>query len=263
VERDSDKTRAGALPGPVDRREIYADLDFPRGAETPFRRPHTVINMVATVDGKVVIGGAGTTRLIGGETDHYLMAKIEAQADAVLMGAGLVREDDPGYPNLSDSRLRRREARGLRPCPLWAAVSARGEFMAVPRIFQGPREHCALFTTERITAKARAELEPHTQVFVCGRDQVDPAEMGRLLRSELSVNSMICIGGPTLNASLLEAGAIDEFFLTLSPKLQGGSGLATAVEGTGWEPERLPVMDLQSLYADGSELYLRYKVGPI
>ena len=45
-------------------------------AVIPDDRPYVVVNMVATVDGKVVIGGPGTTRLIGSRTDHLLMTQI-------------------------------------------------------------------------------------------------------------------------------------------------------------------------------------------
>ena len=38
-------------------------------------------------------------------------------------------------------------------------------------------------------------------------------------------------GGPTQNATLMGAGAADELFLPLAPKIQGGRGFGTAVEG--------------------------------
>src|SRR5687768_3923498 len=118
MERHFDRTVEGAPPGPVDRTEVYRRLAFPRGSNSPVRRPYTAINMVSTVDGKVVAGGPGTTRTIGSSSDHMLMGRIEFQADAVLVGAGLARADDPPYPRLSADRQRQRELMGLRPQPL-------------------------------------------------------------------------------------------------------------------------------------------------
>ena len=247
-------------PSEVTREDIYRRLRFPRGAGAPSPRPHTAINMVATVDGKVVVGGPGTTRLIGGQTDHYLMGKIEFQADAVLMGAGLAREDNPPYPSLSDQRKGRREMMGLRRDPLWVVVSTRGEFPALPRLFEGGPENTALFTTHHISDRHHQELERHTRVIVQEGNVVDPLAMGRVLRDELGVNSMICIGGPTTNAAMLDAAAADELFLTLAPKLQGGTHLATMVEGKSYPPEALPKLELLSLYGDEAELYLRYRL---
>ena len=102
----------GAVLGEIDQGAAYADLRF--GQAVPDDRPYVVINMVATVDGKVVIGGPGTTRLIGSRTDHLLMTRIEGQCDAILFGATLMREDDPGYPFHDDARQQRRIARGVR-----------------------------------------------------------------------------------------------------------------------------------------------------
>jgi 2,5-diamino-6-(ribosylamino)-4(3H)-pyrimidinone 5'-phosphate reductase len=221
------------------------------------------MNMVATVDGKVVVGGPGTTRLIGGETDHYLMEKIEAQADCVLLGAGLVREDDPPYPEMRPERVERRKSRGVRPYPVWAVVSTRGEFPTLPRVLEGGREHAVVFVSGAIDPAHKAALEQTCRVFVAGDERVDPVLMGRLLRDEMDVHSMVCLGGPGLNATMLAAGATDELFLTLAPKLQGGTAMPTMLEGRGYPPSALPTMELLSLYGDGSELYLRYRLPPV
>ena len=86
--------------------------------------------------------------------------------------------------------------------------------------------------------------------------------MGAILRDELGVCNTICIGGSILNAALIEAGVADELFVTLAPKLQGGSGVSTLIEGRGFPVERLPLLELLSLYGDGDELYLRYRLPP-
>src|SRR5215207_2582287 len=43
------------------------------------------------------------------------------------------------------------------------------------------------------------------------------------LRQDHGVRSVVCEGGPTLNAHLLAAGLVDELWLTLNPKLAGGA----------------------------------------
>ena len=42
------------------------------------------------------------------------------------------------------------------------------------------------------------------------------------------VRSVLCEGGPTLNSHLLAAGLVDELFLSLSPRLVGGTEEGTA-----------------------------------
>lgn len=261
MQRYFDRTIDGAPPGPVERDEVYRRLAFPRGVDDPVRRPYTAINMVSTVDGKVVIGGPGSTRLIGSDTDHALMGRIELQADSVLMGAGLAREDDPPYPRLDAPRQRQRELMGLRSQPLWAIVSGSAQFPHLPRLLKdGGPSNAAVFTTDRVSSGRREELSQFARVYVCGRDTVDVLQMGAILRDELGVASTICIGGPILNAALVQAGVADEMFVTLAPKLQGGTRVPTLIEGRGYPAEGLPVLDLLSLYGDGDELYLRYRL---
>jgi riboflavin biosynthesis pyrimidine reductase len=255
-----DGTLPEAAAGPVAREDIYRSLNFPQGVNGPQPRPYAGINMVSTVDGKVVIGGPGTTHLIGSETDHWLMGRIDAQVDAVLFGAGLVREDDPPYPSFPPGRAEERRAGGLRPSVLWAVVSTRGEFAQRPRMLQVERENTALFVSSLAGPERLKQLSEWTQVFVCGEREVDPLLMGGVFRDRLGVNRLMSLGGPKLNASLIEAGAIDELFLTLAPKIQGGSGWETAVEGAGFAADLMPRLELLSLYGDGSELYLRYRL---
>jgi 2,5-diamino-6-(ribosylamino)-4(3H)-pyrimidinone 5'-phosphate reductase len=263
MQRFFDRTRDDAPPGPVERDEVYRRLAFPRGVDDPVRRPYTAINMVSTVDGKVVVGGPGSTRLIGSETDHTLMGRIELHADSVLMGAGLVREDDPPYPHLDAGRQRQRELMGLRPKPLWAIVSGSAQFPHLPRLLkEGGPSNTAVFTTDQVSSGRREELGQYARVYVCGRESVDMLQMGAILRDELGVCSTICIGGSILNAALIEAGVADELFVTLAPKLQGGSRVSTLIEGRGFPVERLPLLELLSLYGDGDELYLRYRLPP-
>jgi riboflavin-specific deaminase-like protein len=260
MQRYFDNTIEDAPPGAVERDEVYRRLALPRGVDQPVRRPYTAINMVSTLDGKVVAGGPGSTRLIGSDTDHALMSRIELQADCVLVGAGLVREDDPSYPRLSADRQRQRDAMGLRQQPLWAIVTGSGQFPRLPRLLRDAgASNAAIFTTDRVSPGRREELGRYARVSVCGLDAVDVLQMGAILRDQLGVGSMICLGGPTLNASLIHAGAADELFLTLAPKLQGGSAMPTLMEGQGFTPASMPRLEALSLYGEDGELYLRYR----
>jgi riboflavin biosynthesis pyrimidine reductase len=70
------------------------------------------------------------------------------------------------------------------------------------------------------------------------------------------VRALLCEGGPRLHAQLLEAGLVDELFVTLGPKLAGGDGPPMAV---GLSELERP-LDLAWLLADDGELFARYRV---
>lgn len=70
---------------------------------------------------------------------------------------------------------------------------------------------------------------------------------------------MLCEGGPALNAALLREGLVDELFLSLASKLDGGPEVLPIVRG-------LPLagvvdMDLVWVLRAGSDLFLRYRLG--
>lgn len=82
----------------------------------------------------------------------------------------------------------------------------------------------------------------------------DPAELLGNLREE-GVRAVICEGGPTLHGSLQAGGLVDELFLTIAPKLNGGEG-PRIVEGPLSE---VVAMELAWLLEEDGELFARYR----
>jgi riboflavin biosynthesis pyrimidine reductase len=74
------------------------------------------------------------------------------------------------------------------------------------------------------------------------------------LREE-GVRALLCEGGPTLHGSLQAAGLVDDLFLTIAPKLAGGSGPGIL---SGTLPEVEPLRLAWLLEQDG-ELFARYR----
>jgi riboflavin biosynthesis pyrimidine reductase len=86
------------------------------------------------------------------------------------------------------------------------------------------------------------------------------AELGKSYR----VKTLLSEAGPNVYAALLEAGVVDDEFLTLSPIVAGNStdrprpGL---VEGVAFPPDTPPRSRLLAAYRSGDHLFLhsRYK----
>src|SRR5687768_14744813 len=149
AQRYFDWTFPESEPGAVPPEAIYGDLRLPRGVDVP-RRPYTTINMVSTVDGKVVVGGPGTTGQIGSATDHLLMRRLMMATDGELFGAQLIRDDNPAYPVVSATERRERQERGLRPQPLWVIVTTSAEFAPGTKALEAGREQVVVFATNRV-----------------------------------------------------------------------------------------------------------------
>ena len=87
-----------------------------------------------------------------------------------------------------------------------------------------------------------------------------PAALAEL-HDRLGIRTLLCEGGPHLNARLLAAGLVDELFLSLAPKLAGGDATGESLRivcGPGLDP---PVeLELLTALESESNLLLRYRV---
>lgn len=253
MERLFDRQRP---PGSVDPETAYMDLELPAGTD----RPYTVLTMIASLDGKAVVGAAGSTWGLGTEADHLLFKQIQRNCDAVIVGAGVMRVDDIPYPRITPEEAERRTLLGLRPKPLWILVSGSGQLSPDLRIFRADPANTLVVTTETPDLSALAALEGKTQVRAFGSRTVDLPALLHALRHEFGIRRLNSLGGPILNGAMLEANTIDELFLTLAPKIQNGRNGVTLFEGQAFPPEHLVGASLISLYRSGDELYLRYRL---
>jgi len=80
------------------------------------RRPFVILKLALTVDGRVAVAG---TRWISGEESRRRVHELRAQVDAVAVGMGTVRADDPQLSarDVEAGRQPRRLAFGAGPLP--------------------------------------------------------------------------------------------------------------------------------------------------
>jgi riboflavin-specific deaminase-like protein len=213
--------------------------------------------MVSTVDGKVAVGGGAAG--IGSRADHELMRQLRARADAVMTGAGTLRAED--YTSRVPAEfVADRQARGQTDQPTAVIVSGSGRLPAERPLFWGDGFRRVLLTSEAGAANVDPAQAARLEPCLAGRDAVDLAAGLRALRTDHGVRWLLGEGGPHLNHSLLAAGLVDELFLTFAPKLVASAG-PTIVEGPPFSTPGGIEVTLITLYAVGSELFLRYRVG--
>ncbi|MDE2126021.1 MAG: RibD family protein [Armatimonadetes bacterium] len=240
IARLLDVTRPAGSPD-----ALYEALDFGEPAKG---RPAVFINMAATVDGKIVIGEpGGTAKGVGGPTDQLLFRRLQRQCDAVLVGASTLRAGPVLYP----------------PELLRVTVTRSANLPAGNPFFTRRSALALVAAPEEAAAAVRQCVGNGADVLEVGSGEVDLTQLLGILRQTYGRRLLLCEGGPTLNSALIMAGLADELFLTISPKLKGGSGIPSIMAGAGLPPGRVVSLDLLSVYADGSELYLRYRIGGV
>lgn len=227
-------------------------------ARTSRDRPYLALNMVSTADGRATL--SGRSGAIGDTADRELFHGLRTVVDAVMAGAGTVRTE--GYRRLvrdPAARARRRE-RGLAEEPLACVVSGRLALSEQVPLLADPDARVAILTP------SQASLPPGCRARIdyvrCVSDgQLDLPAALRELRHDFGVRTILCEGGPHLNAHLLAAGLVDELFLSLAPTLAGGAAMSESlriVSGVDLDP---PVaMELVSAHEHESHLFLRYRV---
>jgi len=245
------------------------------------RRPYVVLNMVATLDGRATLNGRSGP--ISDDADRALFHGLRSVVDAVMAGAGTVRAERYG-PIVPDPDRRRLRARlGLRERPLACVVSASLALPADLPLLSDPDSQVAIVTGSDASLPETTAVAARVE-YVRARREDDgsldlPAALAEL-QDRLHVRTLLCEGGPHLNAQLLAAGLVDELFLSISPLLAGGGDDddddAGDGDGGGGLPDggppppprilagtelRPPVeLELRSALEHDSHLFLRYRV---
>ena len=165
-------------------------------------------------------------------TDRELFHHLRTQADGILVGAGTVRIERYGPVTKTPELQAKRERDGVRPDALAVVVTRSGQLPAdLPLLRDAPESLRMVPELAGGLAELRAE----------------------------GVRSLLCEGGPNLNATLFAEGLVDELFLTVAPTVAGAGETLTIVEGVA-----LPApaeLRLITIHEAGGHLFLRYEVG--
>jgi riboflavin biosynthesis pyrimidine reductase len=250
--------------------------------------PHTYLMFVTTIDGIAVPlepGQRGGSEIalrhlkdnpiaMGGLTDNRALQYGWASADAVLGGAGILR-DNPNatwYPGDKDLQglLRKRNGK-----PVRAIVTGRGEVDLRHPVFNPKNEewHPVIFTTrkgeERLKDQAkRLGAQGHraielTKTYPIGDTDINLGKAIGILRKDYKTNLLDIQGGPILAGKVVKAMLVDEIRLTFSPQVMGdlnseGKRRPGFVTGIHFGLEDSPIADLESIGVSGSHIFLRY-----
>ncbi|WP_243745194.1 bifunctional diaminohydroxyphosphoribosylaminopyrimidine deaminase/5-amino-6-(5-phosphoribosylamino)uracil reductase RibD [Streptomyces hainanensis] len=208
-------------------------------------RPHVHWKYAATLDGRTAAAD-GTSRWITSAEARADVHRLRAASDAVLVGAGTARADDP--------HLAVRGVPGARQ-PLRVVVDTTGT--AVPpgaRVLDGTAATLVAVADDTPTG-ATTHLADHAEVVRLPRAAHGPGlDLTALLAAlhRRDVRSLLLEGGPTLAGAFAAAGLIDRVTGYLAPALLGagpqalnGAGITTIADAL-----RLRVTDVDRIGQD-------------
>jgi diaminohydroxyphosphoribosylaminopyrimidine deaminase / 5-amino-6-(5-phosphoribosylamino)uracil reductase len=182
--------------------------------------PLLTLKVAATLDGKLA-AASGDSRWVTGEAARADVHRLRSEVDAVLVGAGTVRADDP--------QLTARLPSGAGRNPLRVVLDTEARLPLERKVFHQLDRERTVVACAADRAQQAAERLVSTGARVWGMPRADTGlEVTAVLRRLVEDGALHVLveGGAQLFASLLSARAADELVLYLAPKLLGGDGLA-------------------------------------
>jgi diaminohydroxyphosphoribosylaminopyrimidine deaminase/5-amino-6-(5-phosphoribosylamino)uracil reductase len=186
------------------------------------KRPHVILKLAVSADDK--IGAAGRKPVaISGEAAKARVHLLRAQCDAILVGIGTVRADDP----LLTCRLPGMEARS----PVRVVLDRSLRIPGTSRLVQSARETPLWVMTSNL-AEAPAAMKlgaAGAQVIRVATATTPPGlDLPAVLHalSEKGITRLLVEGGARVASSFVAAGLVDEVWLLRGSDSVGADGIA-------------------------------------
>jgi riboflavin biosynthesis pyrimidine reductase len=197
------------------------DGPFYQSAARDLRRPSCALVFVQSADGNTGADDPGT--LGGGETDKHLIYEglSRAAADGVLAGAETIRGADVVFSIWQPELIALRHALGLGRHPAQIVATLRGVNPDDCLLFNIPEIPVFVLTAGAGAAMMRQALteRPWVTPVVMDRPEDLPRAFEHL--AALGLRRVSCVGGRHLARQLLNAGLVDDVYLTTSPRRGG------------------------------------------
>ena len=183
-------------------------------------RPFVHLKLAASLDGKIATR-SGDSRWITGAEARSRVHDLRHEYDAILIGVGTARADNPLLTDRSGKKRRLPLVRVV----LDEALELSADSQLVRTADEAP---LLIFAGE-----SAAELE------VPGVDVIRDASGGRNLRGVLEelgsrgIQSVLIEGGASVAGQFLDAGLVNKVSFFIAPKIIGGRDAPTAVQGLG------------------------------
>ncbi|MGC5051630.1 RibD family protein [Micromonospora sp. DT48] len=200
-------------------------------------RPYVLLSCATSIDG--YIDDATDERLLlSNDADLDRVDEVRAGCDAILVGAGTVRRDDPRLLVRCERRRAERVARGLPSSPTRVTMTACGDLDPDARFFTVGDTERIVYSASGAVEKTRHRLGERATVLDAG----EPVDLARMLTdlAERGVGRLLVEGGAGVHGQFLAAGLADELHLVVAPFFVGDRRAPRFVgEGSfPWHPGR-------------------------
>ncbi len=215
-------------------------------------RPLVTLKLALTLDARIATV-TGASRWITGPEARRRVHLMRANHDAVLVGSGTARADDPDL-RVRDLGIARQPVRMVADSRLGVAADSRlgrSALEAPVWMLHGPQAS----VPARMAWTARG-----ADLIACETDALGRIDIADALRrlGERGLTRVFCEGGGGLAASLVQAGLADELVVFTAGRLFGSDGTA-GLAALGVTEIGAPDWELVGCEAMGADLMHRWR----
>ncbi|MEW2614483.1 dihydrofolate reductase family protein [Streptomyces sp. NPDC047880] len=205
--------------------------------------PYVLLSAAVSLDG--YLDDTGPDRLLlSSPADFDRVDEVRADVDAILIGAGTIRADNPRLLVNSEQRRAARTAAGKPAYPLKVTVSGSGDLDPDARFWHTGGEKL-LYTTDRGAERARA-LGLAADVVPLGAG-LDWRRLLTHLHDVRGVRRLMVEGGGLIHTQLLTQGLADELQLVLAPLFVGDPRAPRLFGPGGYQGGRLRLLESRQI----------------
>ncbi len=210
-------------------------------------------NLATSLDGKIAPVDRADFPL-GTPEDREQIQRLRRECDAILFGASTLRSFQkfchtnglaPGHPE-----------------PMNVVMSSKLEGIS-PKLpfFTEAGVRRTLFVSADLSDRKLAPFRKTSQVHFLKKGSSKNPPILRLLKAleKQGVRRLLVEGGGTVMAHFAEHDLIDEYHVTLTPRILGGASAPTLVDGQGIPALKSLKLKLEQCRVVGDELYLVYR----
>lgn len=186
------------------------------------KKPFIVLKIAQSLDGKIATS-KGESKWITGEKARNYVQRLRNEMDAVLVGIGTLKKDDPSL----DCRLK-----GGRD-PYRIIVDSKLRIPLGAKVLKYNDGKTLIATTQKAKAgKINSIKKMGHQVIVTksSNKQVDLRNLMKALVG-MGITSIMIEGGSSIAASALSSNIVDKVMFFTAPKIIGGHDAVTSVGG--------------------------------
>jgi 5-amino-6-(5-phosphoribosylamino)uracil reductase len=181
-------------------------------------RPYVLLSCAISIDG-YIHDGTDRRLLLSNDADFDRVDEVRAGCDAILVGAGTIRQDNPRLLVRSPAHQAVRVARGQPPSPTKVTLTGQGDLDPGAAFFRAGDAEKIVYVAAPVAAKVRARLGAVATVIEAG----DPVELAQVLAhlSGRGIGRLMVEGGTGVHTRFLTAGLADELHLVVAPFFVG------------------------------------------